>query len=159
MPRKSGKRVYANEQDKKDNYARFYDRVEKEYGIDELTPARIRDWVRNETMVGQLQLTTELHNDVSSATTIKELKQIRKQTTDVLVHKEVLRNLIDEKIERIKVGELEEVIAEGIVRGQEFAETKKIVLSEKVKYNEEIWNGRKVQTIRRNGKFLAWKRL
>lgn len=53
----------------------------------------------------------------------------------------------------------ERQIAVSFTVGEQFAEVRKIRLTENTKASEEKWKGKPVVVIRRNGRFVAWRRL
>lgn len=53
----------------------------------------------------------------------------------------------------------ERQIALSFTRIESFAQEKNIKLSEKIIGKEENWKGKKVLTIRKNGRFIAWKKI
>ena len=140
-----------------DEYQAFFARVEASFAPQDMTQASLADWLNNATLAETFSLTREIWLQVSEATTLEELNDLQRDARTLIIHKERVLDLIDAKAEQIRIVEREQVIAESEARGIEFARLKKITLSERTVFREEIWSGRRVQVIRTRGRFRAWK--
>ncbi len=141
-------------------YAQFYGRVEAEFSPEEMTQSALAEWLRNDKLADSFALTREIALEIEEVDTIQELKRLQGETRNVIIHRKELLRRIDEKVEQIKVAERERIIAEQFVRVREFAEERKIRLSEKRLGRVEDWKGfknKKIVIRGDNGRFITWK--
>ena len=141
-------------------YAELYDRLTKEVDISKMTPEDLQDYLTNK---GEYKLTSGIKSiseflslalsterEIEEIEDIGELRDLKKTVKEVVpTHQEQLNQKIEERI-----------IAVSFALAENFAVQRKISLTDKIKGNVEKWKGDKsVVTIRKKGKFVAWKRL
>lgn len=137
----------------RDEYTPLFERLEEEFEPEDMTAPRLKEYLNASTpgMIGlaeQLAQVSVINRAIGQAQTLRELRDLEEQAKDLEVHNATV-------LERI----IEKEIALSVSFGEEFAKEKGISLTEKTRSNVENWNGRSVLTIRKNGKFVSWKRL
>lgn len=143
-----------------EEYAQFYARVEGAFTPEQMSRESLVDWLNNESLADLFALTREIALQIKKAETIEELRELQNEAMNLTIHKQTLLDRIDNKVEEIRIQEKERQIAESIARVEQFAQAKKIKLTEKVIGREESWRGKPVLVIRgEKGRFKAWKRL
>jgi len=143
-----------------EEYSAFYGRIEEAFAPEDMNRDDLANWLKNDALADTFALTREVAIDIDNATTIGELKEIRKQARLLIIHRKTLLTRIDEKLNDILIEEKEELISEGITRVEEFAREKRIILSERTIGRQETWKEKKVLTVRDSrGRFVSWKPL
>ena len=142
----------------KESYAAFYSRVEAAFKIEDMTREALADWLRNDSMVDSFALTREIAIQINNATTLGELRELRKEARLLTIHRITLLKRINRKVEEIRVEEREQIIARGIATVEEFAKVRRINLGDKRIGRIETWKNKKALTIRdEKGRFKSWK--
>jgi len=137
-----------------EDYSALFRRIEESFNPEELDSETIKDYINASTpgmdaLAKQLSQTREISLEIETTENIKELRGLKKQVNKLEVHKGTLLERIEERI-----------ISVGITTTEEFAEERKITLTEVVKGNIETWkDGKQYLVIRKNGHFKAWRRL
>jgi hypothetical protein len=127
---RKGSNTYSTSASSED-YKRLFDRLEQEFNIDELNENNLRNFFkRDNSLIDQLALTTDLYTQIINAETLSELSNAREQLPGLLIHKDKLRDLIHDRQLEIEAKEREERIAYSIARTQDFAKSRNIVLNE-----------------------------
>jgi len=138
------------------DYSRMYERIEKEIDIEDYDMENVRNIITNkgynrlgEERKQKLKDIVRIDRKISSSTNIEELRILRE---------DILRLPIYQQELLIKV--IEKMTSLSITLTEQFARERKVTLTEKVKGNIENWKGEiRVITIRKNGKFVSWKKL
>ena len=138
------------------DYSRMYERIEKEIDIEDYDMENVRNIITNkgynrlgEERKQKLKDIVRIDRKISSSTNIEELRILRE---------DILRLPIYQQELLIKV--IEKMTSLSITLTEQFARERKVTLTEKVKGNIENWKGGiRVITIRKNGKFVSWKKL
>ena len=134
------------------DYFPLFSRIEEKFSPEEMDDATLKDYINASTsgmnaLAEQLSQTRELALQIEESSNIKELKGLRKEVDKLEVHSATLRTRINEKILSVGVG----------VAG-DFAEERRISLTERVVGNVEVWkDGRERIVIREKGRLRAWR--
>ncbi len=141
-----------------DEYKALFRRIELAFDPEEMTKDRLIEWLNNETLADMFAITEEIYQNIEEAKTIEELKELKIEVRLSKTHQTELLDKIEEKIEELKIEEKEEIIAVGITNVEEFAESRKIKLTETIIGRIELWkDGKERFVIREQGRLKAWK--
>lgn len=137
----------------RDEYSPLFSRIEEAFDPEEMTADRLKEYLNARTpgmegLAEQLAQASEIAIAINQTNTLKDLRDLEEQAKRLEIHSSTI-------LERI----IEKEIALSFSMGERFAEEKGIKLTERTISNVENWNGREVLTIRKNGKFVSWKRL
>jgi hypothetical protein len=136
------------------DYFPLFRRIEEKFLPEELDSETLKEYLNAKTsgmesLAEQLAQTREISLQIEESEDIGELRELRKEVNKLEVHRGTLVERIEEKI-----------VALSIVTAEEFAEERKIRLTERVTGNIEVWkDGKERLVIRENGHFKAWRRL
>lgn len=137
----------------RDEYTPLFDRIERAFNPEDMTPGRLKEYLNAstegmESLAEQLSQTYLISKELEKAETLDELKSLEEQAKGLEVHGSTV-------LERI----IEKEVAISFALGEEFAEEKGVKLSERTIAGVETWRGKQVLTIRKDGKFISWKKL
>lgn len=147
------------------NYNQLFERFEQDFNIADLTPKNINKFlgVRTEGRLGLAETIAQaslIFKEIAKADNINALKQLKRDAGGLLVKRDEIIGLINNKIESLRVARRERVIAVGFTRVENFAMERGIELSERIVGREEVWRGKKIISIRDSkGRFKAWRRV
>jgi len=143
-------------------YSALYGRVEEAFEPEDMDRDALEEWLRNSELADQFSFTKDVNDRLEKATTIQEIRNLRRDINSLVVHKKTLRDKADEKIRELEILAKEEKIAVTVATVEGFAEEKGITLSEKTYGNiYEKWGrwGKPAIVIFENGHFKTWRYL
>lgn len=145
------------------SYDALFRRIEASFRADELSVANIQEWLQggdSNDLIDIINLTKVFIEETKKAQTIEELNQLKRNSRSLVIHRDEVLDLIDERTEEIRIEMEEQTIALSIAIAEDFAEEKGIELDEKtVAQIETFKSGERRIVIREKGRFKAWKRL
>jgi len=143
-----------------EEYKAFYDRIERALNVEDMTPNNLSEWLQSDShpLIDQLSLVSLINKQIKDAQTIEEIKELKEEISSLPLHKQELNKRASSRIEELAVEKRERIITAGITSTKDFAEERKINLSEKVLGRVEKWkDGTTRIVIREKGKLKAWR--
>lgn len=144
----------------KAEYSAFFERVEQAFNVNEMTQSRLSKWLNNENLADLFSRTKDIYDRVINATTIAELRALKGDAGNLLIHRETILKLIEQRINDVQVSAREQEIARQFAVISGFAQKKKISLTENTKGNiYPNWGRyhRKAVVIFKDGKIKSWE--
>ena len=145
-----------------EEYRAFYDRIEKSFSPEQMTPARLSEWLQSDShpLIDQLALVKIINDQIRDSDNLQELNNLRNEISQLPLHRVSLTNRLNERINQVQVEIRESEITRTITLTQDFAKERGITLSDKTKggvYQNWGRYHRPAVVIFRGGKILAWK--
>jgi len=145
-----------------EEYKAFYDRIEKAFNVEDMTPERLAEWLQSDShpLIDQLVLVKIINDQIRDSDNLQELNNIRSEISKLPLHRASLTNRLNERINQVQIEIREAEITRTITLTQDFAKERRITLSDKTKggvYPNWGRYHRPAVVIFSKGKIKAWK--
>ena len=97
-------------------YEAFFARVEQAFEPENMTQSELAEWLNNDSLADQFSLTRAIYLMAKETNNLAKLKELRNDSSKLIIHKEKVIDLIEDKIQQIEIGREERRLAETIAR-------------------------------------------